>query len=134
MKNSLMLTIASLLSILFVTFHLTDDTLHSKAGTPEAQGTTLYAVPVLVVWLYGALVLPEKRSGHIIALIGSLLGLLAPAIHMTGTSIVGSGGIGRGFLFVWTLHAVGVTAMFCCIVALRGLWSGLRNRPRLSNR
>ena len=30
MKNNLMLTITSLLSILFATFHLTDDTLHAK--------------------------------------------------------------------------------------------------------
>jgi len=30
MKNNLMLTITSLLSILFATFHLTDDTLYAK--------------------------------------------------------------------------------------------------------
>ena len=27
------------------------------------------------------------------------------------------------FLFVWTLHALGVTAMFSLILSARGLWS-----------
>lgn len=123
MKQNVMLIIASLLSILFMTFHFTDDTLHAKAGTPEALGATLYAVPILVVWLYGTLLLAERRSGHIIMLIGSLLGLMMPAVHMMGTGILGSGGIGRGYMFVWTLHALGVTAMFSLILAVRGLWS-----------
>lgn len=122
-QNNLLLTINSLLSIVFVTLHLTDDTLHAKAGTPEALGTTLYAVPILVIWLYGTLVLAERRSGHIIMLIGSLIALLMPALHMMGTGIIGSGGMGRGYLFVWTLHVLGVTGMFSLILAVRGLWS-----------
>lgn len=130
MKNNLMLTIASLLSILLITFHMTDDTLHAKAGMPEARGVTLLIVPILVIWLYGALVLAEKRSGHIIMLIGSLLALLMPAAHLGGTGIIGSGGIGRGYLFVWTLHALGVTGMFSLVLSVRGLWSLFRNRPR----
>ena len=49
MKHLRLLIIMSLLSILFTTFHLTDDTLRARAGTPEAGGSTLVAVPVLVV-------------------------------------------------------------------------------------
>ncbi len=75
MKHNLTLTITSLLSILFMTFHLTDDTLHAKVGTAQAGGSTLVAVPILVVWLYGTLVLAERRSGYFIMLVGSLLGL-----------------------------------------------------------
>lgn len=33
MKQSLLLTISSLLSILFMTLHLTSDTLHARTGT-----------------------------------------------------------------------------------------------------
>ena len=64
MKHNLMLTITSVLSILFMTLHLTSDTLHARVGTPEAGGSTLVAVPVLVVWLCGTLVLSERRSGR----------------------------------------------------------------------
>jgi len=34
----------------------------------------LVAVPILVVWPYGTLVLAERRSGYVIILLGSLLG------------------------------------------------------------
>ena len=130
MKDDLTLTIMSLLSILFMTLHFTSDTLHARAGTPEAGGITLVTVPILVVWLYGTLVLAGRRSGYVIMLVGSVLGLLMPVFH-----VVGSGGIFRGdiakssgpFVFVWTLHALGVTAMFSLILSMRGLWS-LRRR------
>jgi len=133
MKQNLMLIIASLLSILFMTLHLTSDTIHARVGTPEAGGSTLVAVPILVVWLYGTLLLAERRSGYIIMLVGSLIALVVPVIH-----VMGAGGIFRGqiaksspaFLFVWTLHALGVTGMFSLILSVRGLWSLRRGQPR----
>ena len=53
-------------------------------------------------------------------LVGSLIGLAMPVIH-----VMGAGGVFRGeiakssgaFLFVWTLHALGVTAMFSLILS-----------------
>jgi len=62
MKQNLMLPIASLLLILLMTLHLTSDTIHARAGTPEAGGSTLVGVPVLALWLYGTLRLAERRS------------------------------------------------------------------------
>ncbi len=90
-------------------------------------------MPILVVWLYGTLVLAERRSGYVIMLVGSLLGLSMPVIH-----VMGAGGVFRGeiakssgaFLFVWTLHALGVTAMFSLILSARGLWSLQPGQPR----
>jgi hypothetical protein len=64
-----------------MTFHLTSDTLRARAGTPEAGGSTLVLVPVLVLWLYGTLVLAERRSGYVIMLLGSLFALGMPVIH-----------------------------------------------------
>ena len=132
MKHNLMLTITSLLTILLMTLHLTSDTIHARVGTPEAGGSTLVAVPILVIWLYGTLVLAERRSGHIIMLVGSLLGLGMPVIHVMGAGGVFHGQIAKSspaFLFVWTLHALGVTGMFSLILAVRGLWSLRRGQP-----
>jgi hypothetical protein len=132
MKNNSMLTIASLLSILFMTLHLTSDTIHARVGTAEAGGSTLVGVPVLVVWLYGTLVLAERRSGHIIMLVGSLIALGMPVIHVMGAGGVFHGQIARSspaFLFVWTLHVLGVTGMFSFILAVSGLWSLRRGQP-----
>ena len=126
MKQSVMLTIASLLSILLVTFHFTSDTLHAKFGTAEAGGATLVVVPILVVWMYGTLVLAQRRSGYVIMLLGALFALFLPVIHVMGPGGVFHSAIGRssgGFLFVWTLHALGVTAMFSVILSALGLWN-----------
>ncbi len=126
MKHSLMLTISSLLSILLITLHVTSDTIHARVGTPEAGGSTLVAVPILAVWLYGTLVLGERRSGQIIMLIGSILTLGMPVVHVWGAAGIFHGEIARSspaFLFVWTLHAMGVIGMFSFILSARCLWS-----------
>lgn len=133
MKRNLMLTISSLLSILFMTFHLTQDTLHAKAGNPEAGGSTLVAVPVLVVWLYGALMLAERRSGHVIMLVGSILALGMPVIHVIGPRGIFAGEFAKysgAFLFFWTFFILGMTGMFSLILSVRGLWSLRRGQPR----
>lgn len=139
MKPNLTLVITSLLAILLMTVHLTQDTLYARAGTPEATGSTLVAVPILVVWLYGTLVLAERRSGHVIMLVGSLLALSMPLFHIRGPvgalsrparvfggELAKSGG---AFLFFWTLMALGVTGLFALILAARGLWE-LRSKTR----
>jgi hypothetical protein len=131
-----MLTISSLLSILFMTFHLTSDTLRARVGTPEAGGSTLIMVPILVLWLCGTLVLAERRSGYIIMLVGSLMALGMPVIHKMGSgNIVGrdAANWSGAFLFVWTLHVLGVTGMFSFILSALGLWSLQWGRSRKFN-
>jgi hypothetical protein len=122
MKHSVMLTIASLLSILLLTFHLSGDIVR---GMEKGGASNLIAMPILVVWLYGTLVLAERRSGYIIVLLGSLLALGVPVIHMKGPGVgaqVAKAPSGA-FLFVWTLIALGVTALFSVVLSVRGLWS-----------
>jgi hypothetical protein len=127
MKRNVILIIASLLSILFMTFHLTDDIVRGMA--PGTLSTLLIVVPILVVWLYGTLVLAEKRSGYVIILLGSLLGLLVPVIHMKGAGVGGTIAKSSGaFFFIWTLIALGVTALFSVILSARGLWEHLPRR------
>jgi len=121
-KHNVMLTIASLLSILFMTFHLTDDIVR---GMEPGGVKNLIGVLILAVWLYGTLVLTERRSGYVIILLGSLLGSGVPVVHMMGAGVVG-GAIANSsgvFFWVWTLIALDVTAIFSVILSARGLWS-----------
>jgi len=120
MKHSVMLTIASLLSILLATFHLADDIDRgmSPGGLPN-----LFAVVICVVWLYGTLVLAQRRSGYIIILVASLLLMGIPVIHMRGVGIGFGTNRSGGFFFIWTLLAMGVTALFSVILSVRGLRS-----------
>ena len=123
MKHNTLLVIASVLSILFITFHLTDDIVR---GMEPGTLSDLVAVPILVVWLYGTLVLAERRSGYVIILLGSLLGLVVPVVHMKGAGV--GGAIAKssgGFFFIWTLLALGVTALFSVILCVGGLWAHL---------
>ena len=125
MKPHVALVIASLLSVLFVTLHTADDIVR---GMEPGTLFDLILVPVLAVWLYGTLVLIERRSGLIIVLVASLLGLIVPVIHMKGAGV--GGAIARssgGFFFIWTLFTLAVTALFSVMLSARGLWE-LRRR------
>ena len=127
MKQSVMLTITSVLSILLFTIHVADDI---ARGFEEGGVWNLTAVPIFVVWLYGTLVLAERRSGYVIMLLGSLLGLAAPVLHMTGRGVGEIAKTSGGPFFVWTILALGVTALFSLILSVHGLWGLLRSRPR----
>jgi len=124
MKPSVMLTITSLLSVLLFTFHLTDDIVRGiePGGLSNLIGGSL----IMVVWLYGALVLAERRSGYVIMLLGSLLAFGVPVLHMKGKGVGVASGIAQssgGFRFVWMLIALGVLGLFSTILSARGLWS-----------
>ncbi|MBV9435501.1 MAG: hypothetical protein JOZ44_05585 [Acidobacteria bacterium] len=122
MKRNLLLTSASLLSILLFTFHLTDDIVH---GWEPGTLRTLYALPILVLWLYGTLLLRERLSGYIIMLVGGLLSLGIPAIHMSGRGVGTASRVantsGHHF-FVWTLLMLGLSGLFAIVLAVQGLW------------
>jgi len=131
MKHSVMLTITSLLSILFFTFHLTDDIV--RGIEPGGISNLIGGGLISVVWLYGTLVLAERRSGYVIILLGALLSLAVPVLHMKGRGVGVASGIANssgGFFFVWTLIALGVTGLFSVILSARGLWSLPWRRPR----
>ena len=128
MKHNVMLTITSLLSILLFTFHVADDIVR---GFEEGGVYNLTAVPIFVVWLFGTLVLAERRSGYVIVLLASLLSLAVPILHMTGKGVGGEiAKSSGGFFFIWTIIALGVTALFSVILSVRGLWGPPWRRPR----
>jgi len=127
MKHPLTLTIASLLSIFLMSVHVSDDIVR---GMEPGGFKNIFGILILAVWLYGTLVLGERRSGYLIMLLGSLLASLIPVVHMRGSGLVGgrianSDGV---HLWVWTLLALGATASLSLVLAARGLWSLRRGR------
>jgi len=126
MKHNVVLTVTSLLSLLFMTFHMTHDVIR------QAEGSVLYPIPVAVfaLWLYGTLMLADRVSGYIIMLLGSLIGTGIPIIHMRGVGVGFGTNRSGGFFFIWTLLAVGVTGLFSLILSVRGLWSLRRSQPQ----
>jgi hypothetical protein len=124
-KHNTMLSIASLLSILLLTLHITDDIVR---GISKAESSNI-ALLVLAVFLYGTLVLPERRSGHVIMLLVGLFAAAMPVIHMRGAHYGEIAQSPGGFFFVWTLWALGGLGGFTFILSARGLWGMRRGGP-----
>lgn len=125
MKQHTSLIIASLLSILLFQLHLVDDIIHGieQGGLQDLIGGTL----INLVWLCGTLILAERRSGHVIMLVGGLLAAVVAYLHMSGKGVGGEFAKTDGaFFFVWTLFALGLTGTFSLVLATLGLW---RLRP-----
>ena len=118
MKPQTTLVVTSLLSLLLLTLHVTDDIVR---GISRAESSNT-ALIVLVVFLYGPLVLAERRSGHVIMLLVGLFAAGMPVIHMRGAHYPEIARSAGGFFFVWTLWALGGLGGLTFVLAARGLW------------
>ena len=120
MNRNVLLTVMSLVTIVLMSIHLTDDIVR---GYEKWGFEKLSFLLILVVWLSGTLLLGERRVGQVIMLLGGLLASLMPAAHMRGSgAFVKSSG---AFFFIWTILAVGATGAMSAILAVRAL----RTRP-----
>jgi hypothetical protein len=123
MKEHALLTTASLLSILLLTLHITDDIVRGISSAEPSKT----ALVVLVVFLYGTLMLGGRRSGYIIMLLIGLFAAAMPVLHMRGAHYPEIATSAGGFFFVWTLWALGGVGGLTLVLSARGLW-GLRAR------
>jgi hypothetical protein len=119
MKDNVILVVTSLLSILLLTLHITDDIVR---GISKAEPSNI-ALIVLALLLYGTLVLSERRSGHVIMLLVGLFAAGMPVIHMRGAHYPEIARSAGGFFFVWTLWALGGLGGLTFVLSARGLWS-----------
>ena len=124
MKPTVLLQISSLLSILLLTLHITDDIVR---GISKAESSNI-ALLVLVVFLYATLVLAERRLGHVIILVVGLFAALMPVMHMRGAHYPDIAKSHGGFFFVWTLWALGGLGGLTMVLATHGLWNLRRTR------
>src|SRR5206468_3414917 len=105
-----MLVGSSLLSVLLLSFHFTQDALHARPGTFEGGAGNLTAALIVSVVLCGTALLAERRLGQVIMLLGALFSIAMPALHFTnGADLNKHNG---AFFFVWCLIALGVTGLF----------------------
>ena len=85
----------------------------------------------LAVWLVGPLVLPERRSGLVIAFLSGIFAVGVATLHLNGSSVASAEfpkSIGA-FRFILTLYALGATGTFTMILAARGLWNIRSRQP-----
>jgi hypothetical protein len=118
MKRSVMLTIASLLSIVFLMFHLADD---FARGISPVGPWVLITLPFVGGWLYATLVVAERRSGYFVNLLGGLAALSMPVLHLRRVWSAVSISKPGTFFFIFTLLALGALGIFSIIFSVRGL-------------
>jgi biotin transporter BioY len=126
MKEGTILVVTSLLSILLLTLHITDDIVR---GISKAEPSNI-ALIVLALLLYGTLILGERRLGYVAMLLVGLFAAGMPVIHMRGAHYAEIAKSAGGFFFVWTLWALGGLGGVTLILSSRGLWSLRRGQPR----
>ena len=69
MTPSTLLSVMSLLSVVVMSLHITDDIVR---GISPAAPDNVGAVAIFVVWLFGTLILSERRWGYAIQFLGGL--------------------------------------------------------------
>jgi hypothetical protein len=124
MRPNNLLTFASVVSLLLLTIHVTDDIVH---GFDDAGLINMIGITVAAGLLYGTLMFRERLSGHIIMLLISIFALGMPVIHLRSPHINETARSAGGFFFIWTLWALGVIGIFGIALSVRGPWELRRN-------
>ncbi len=126
MNHNRILTITSLLSILFGTVHLADDI--DRGMSPEdfqpLCGGHLRRLAVRNARARRTAIGVCHHSSRVAPVDG------VPIIHLRGVGVGFGTTRSGGLFFIWTLLALGVTALFSVILSVRGLWSLRRAQPR----
>jgi hypothetical protein len=128
MQHNRTLVITSLLSIVLVIFHVSEDIVR---GFEPGGFKQIQTILTMSLWAYGTVALTGRRSGYVLMLLGGLLGSLVSIAHMRGPGLVGGRIANSDGILLWVLSELllGVTACVSVVLAAQGLWS-LRRRQR----
>jgi len=123
--KELLLTVLSLLAIVLVGMHIADDYVH---GFDLRVVNNPYAILILVAWSSGVLLVRDRLIGRVVILLGGLVAITIPILHLNGR------GYGDVFLktdgalrFIWTLYMLGTIGALIIICAIREM-VGARSR------
>jgi hypothetical protein len=118
MKQSDLLSVTSILSVLLLALHISQDIVF---GFDRAGLNQLVGVAILLVVACGAVLLRERRSGQVIMLLGGVMAVAMLPLHMRHglrPEFLAQSGV---LLFVWTLYVLGVIGAFTVILAIQAL-------------
>jgi hypothetical protein len=118
MKQNDILSMTSMLSVLLLTLHISQDIVF---GFDRAGLNHLVGIAILLVIVCGAVQLRERTLGKVIMLLGGVMAAGMLPLHMRNglrpEFLAKSGAL----LFIWTLYLLGVTGAFSIILAVQAL-------------
>ena len=115
MKRHVMLMVTSLVSAVLLTLHISQDIVF---GFDRAGLNHLVGVGVILIIVCGTLLLPHRRLGRVIMLLGGAVSAGMLPIHMRHglrPEFLQSSG---ALLFILTLYLLGVMGFFSIILAV----------------
>ena len=118
MKQNRLLIGITLASVVLLALHISQDIIF---GFDRAGLNHLVGVGILLVITCGALLLPDRRLGQVIMLLGGVVAAGMLPLHMRNglrpEFLEKSGAL----LFIWTVYVLGVMGFFSIILAVRAL-------------
>jgi len=118
MKQSDLLSLTSILSVLLLALHISQDIVF---GFDRAGLNHLVGVAILLVVVCGAVLLRERTLGKVIMLLGGLMAAGMLPLHMRNGLLPEFLEKSGALLFVWTLYLLGVNGAFSVILAVLSL-------------
>ena len=128
MKPNDLLTVTSMLSLVLLSVHVSDDIAH---GFDSAGLMNFIPIAVLAAFVYATLVLRERLAGRIVMVLVAILAAGMPLIHLRSARINEVAQAAGGMFFIWTLWALGVTGILGLILTVAETWR-LRTEKRVS--
>jgi hypothetical protein len=118
MKQNRLLIGITLASVVLLALHISQDIIF---GFDRAGLNHLVGVGILLVITCGALLLPDRRLGQVIMLLGGVMAAGMLTLHMRNglrpEFLEKSGAL----LFIWTVYVLGVMGFLSIILAVRAL-------------
>jgi hypothetical protein len=118
MKQNRLLAGMTLASVVLLALHISQDIVF---GFDRAGLNHLVGVGILLVITCGAVLLPHRRLGQIIMLLGGIVAAGMLPLHMRNglrpEFLAKTGAL----LFIWTLYVLGVMGFLSIILAARAL-------------
>jgi hypothetical protein len=122
MKQNRLLAGITLASVVLLALHISQDIVF---GFDRAGLNHLVGVGILLVITCGAVLLPHRRMGQVIMLLGGLMAAGMLPLHMRNGLRLEFLEKTGALLFIWTLYLLGVMGFLSIILAARAL----RTRP-----
>ncbi len=115
MKRHVMLMVTSLISSVLLALHISQDIVF---GFDRAGLNHLVGVGIILVIVCGTLLLPHRRSGRVIMLLGGAMSAGMLPLHMRHGFRPEFLQTSGALLFIWTLYLLGVMGFFSIILAV----------------
>jgi hypothetical protein len=120
MRKHDLLALMSLISLVLLSVHVADDYVQ---GFDTHVVDNPYGILIFVLLASGIVLFRERVAGRVILLLGGLIAVAMPIMHLNGRIPAEFARADGALRFVWTLYALGTTGALTVILAARELFS-----------